>query len=244
MDNRIIIPLPTAQKRLLNRDYIGSIKVVLRTPAKMGETVEDITHLLRERHNLQAGVADDFSFITPKQVTEVATQVSTALSLFLVVISGISLIVGGIVVGNIMLISVGERKREIGLRRALGARKKYSVSVSVRVYRCNGLRWIGGSDPGSRGRQDFELVHETGDGCFVEPFVLAFLFSGLVGVLAGISPAKRLPPRSSRGIKVLERKVKDELFKGFRIALHALVGHPVRTALSLVALLSAWLPSF
>jgi putative ABC transport system permease protein len=192
MDNRIIIPLTTAQKRLLNRDYIGSIKVVLRTPAKMGETVEDITHLLRERHNLQAGVPDDFTFITPIQVTQVATQVSTALSLFLIVISGISLIVGGIVVGNIMLISVGERKREIGLRRALGARKKDILAQflfeSIAVTVSGGLL---GVILGLGGGKILSLFTKLSMAVSWEPFVLAFLFSGLVGVLAGISPAKR-----------------------------------------------------
>ena len=168
MDNRIIIPLTTGQKRLLNRDHVGTIKVVLRDPSKMAQTVEEIRHLLRERHNLQAGVADDFSFITPKQVTEVATQVSTALSLFLIVISAISLIVGGIVVGNIMLISVGERKREIGLRRALGARKKDILAQflfeSIAVTVSGGLL---GVILGLAGGKTSQLVHKTIDGCFV-----------------------------------------------------------------------------
>ena len=192
MDNRIVIPLTTGQKRLLNRDHIGTIKVVLRNPSKMGETVEEIRHLLRERHNLQTGVADDFTMITPKQVTEVATQVSTALSLFLIVISGISLIVGGIVVGNIMLISVGERKREIGLRRALGARKKDILAQflfeSIAVTISGGLL---GVILGLGGGKILSLFTKLSMVISWEPFVLAFLFSGLVGVLAGISPARR-----------------------------------------------------
>jgi putative ABC transport system permease protein len=192
MDSRIIIPLTTGQKRLLNRDHVGMIKVVLRDPSKMAQTVDEIGRLLRERHNLQAGVADDFTVITPKQVTEVATQVSTALSLFLVVISAISLIVGGIVVGNIMLISVGERKREIGLRRALGARKKDILAQflfeSIAVTVSGGLL---GVILGLAGGKILSLFIKLSMVISWEPFVLAFLFSGLVGVLAGISPAKR-----------------------------------------------------
>jgi putative ABC transport system permease protein len=192
MDNRIIIPLTTGQKRLLNRDHIGTIKVVLRDPSKMAQTVEEIRHLLRERHNLQTGVADDFTFITPKQVTDVATQVSTALSLFLIVISAISLVVGGIVVGNIMLISVGERKREIGLRRALGARKKDILAQflfeSIAVTVSGGLA---GVILGLAGGKLLSFFTKLSMVVSWEPFVLAFLFSGLVGVLAGISPAKR-----------------------------------------------------
>jgi putative ABC transport system permease protein len=192
MDNRIVIPLTTGQKRLLNRDHVQTIKVVLRDPSKMNQTIEEIRTLLRERHNLQAGVSDDFTFITPKQVTEVATQVSTALSLFLIVISAISLIVGGIVVGNIMLISVGERKREIGLRRALGARKKDILAQflfeSIAVTVSGGLL---GVILGLAGGKILTLFTKLSMVVSWEPFVLAFLFSGLVGVLAGISPAKR-----------------------------------------------------
>jgi putative ABC transport system permease protein len=192
MDSRIIIPLTTGQKRLLNRDNIGTIKLVLRNPSKMGETTEEIRQLLRERHNLQSGVPDDFTLITPTQVTEVATQVSTALSLFLIVISAISLIVGGIVVGNIMLISVGERKQEIGLRRALGARKRDILtqflfeSVAVTVF-----GGFVGVIIGLAGGKLLSVFTKLSVVVSWEPFVLAFIFSGLVGVLAGISPARR-----------------------------------------------------
>jgi len=192
MDSRIIIPLTTGQKRLLNRDNIGTIKLVLRNPSKMGETTEEIRQLLRERHNLQSGVPDDFTFITPTQVTEVATQVSTALSLFLIVISAISLIVGGIVVGNIMLISVGERKQEIGLRRALGARKRDILtqflfeSVAVTVF-----GGFVGVIIGLAGGKLLSVFTKLSVVVSWEPFLLAFVFSGIVGVLAGISPAKR-----------------------------------------------------
>ena len=195
MDSRTVIPLTTGQKRLLNKDNINLIKVKLREPAKMAKTVEEIRHLLRERHNLQAGVEDDFNIITPTLVTEIATEVSTALSLFLIVISGISLIVGGIVVGNIMLISVGERKREIGLRRALGARKKDILAQflfeSIAVTVSGGLL---GVILGLAGGKILSLFTKLSMVISWEPFVLAFLFSGLVGVLAGISPAKGLHP--------------------------------------------------
>jgi putative ABC transport system permease protein len=192
MDSRTVIPLTTGLKRLFNKDYISQIKVKLQDPAKMAKTVEEIKRLLRERHNLQAGVEDDFTITTPTQVTEVATQVSTALSLFLIVISAISLIVGGIVVGNIMLISVGERKQEIGLRRALGARKKDILnqflfeSVAVTVF--GGLV---GVLFGLAGGKILTLFTKLAMVVSWEPFVLAFVFSGIVGVLAGISPAKR-----------------------------------------------------
>ena len=192
MDGRTVIPLTTGLKRLFNKDYITQIKVKLRDSAKMAATVQDIKHLLRERHNLQAGTEDDFTITTPKQVMEIATQVSTALSLFLIVISVISLIVGGIVVGNIMLISVGERKQEIGLRRALGARKKDILtqflfeSVAVTVF--GGLV---GVIFGLAGGKLLSLFTKLSMAVSWEPFVLAFIFSGLVGVLAGISPARR-----------------------------------------------------
>ena len=192
MDGRTVIPLTTGLKRIFNKDYITQIKVKLRDPSKMAVTVQDIKHLLRERHNLQAGAEDDFTITTPTQITEIATQVSTALSLFLIVISVISLIVGGIVVGNIMLISVGERKQEIGLRRALGARKKDILtqflfeSVAVTVF--GGLV---GVIFGLAGGKLLSLFTKLSMAVSWEPFVLAFIFSGLVGVLAGISPARR-----------------------------------------------------
>ena len=192
MDGRTVIPLTTGLKRVFNKDYITQIKVKLRDPAKMAATVKDIKHLLRERHNLQAGVEDDFTITTPTQVTEVATQVSTALSLFLIVISAISLIVGGIVVGNIMLISVGERKQEIGLRRALGARKSDILTQflfeSVAVTLFGGLV---GVLFGLGGGKILTLFTKLAMVVSWEPFVLAFVFSGVVGILAGISPARR-----------------------------------------------------
>ncbi len=192
LDSRMIIPLSTGQKRLHNKDFISMIKIKLRDPAKVAASVESIRHILREQHHLQANVEDDFTITTPKQLTEIATQVSTTLSLFLIVVSGISLIVGGIVVGNIMLISVGERRPEIGLRRTLGARKKDILtqflfeSVVITIF--GGLV---GVILGLGGGKLLSVFTKLSTAISWEPFVLAFVFSGLVGVLAGISPAKR-----------------------------------------------------
>jgi len=121
MDDRVIVPLSTAQKRLANKEFLSQIKVKLADHKKMTETVINIKVLLRERHHLTAQDTDDFSIVTPAEAEKVATTVSTAFMLFLAGVSIISLIVGGIIIMNIMLISVNERRQEIGLRRAIGA---------------------------------------------------------------------------------------------------------------------------
>jgi len=122
LDSRIVIPLSTGQKRVFNQDYLFMIKVVLHDASKLSQTVEDVRALLRERHNLPTGVEDDFTIVTPTMVMNLASKVSSTFSLFLILVSGISLIVGAIVIANIMFISVNERKKEIGIRRAFGAR--------------------------------------------------------------------------------------------------------------------------
>ena len=124
MDNQIVIPLRTCQKRVYKQDYLFAMKVGLRDPSEMSETVRDVRTLLRERHNLKPGIEDDFTLIEPTQIMIMMSSVSSTFSLFLILVSGISLVVGAIVIANIMFISVNERRSEIGIRRAVGARKR------------------------------------------------------------------------------------------------------------------------
>ncbi|MCK5344220.1 MAG: ABC transporter permease, partial [Candidatus Heimdallarchaeota archaeon] len=123
-DNRIYIPLSTFMRRVANIDYIFGIRAMLKDPKDIIETVTNIKSLLRERHKLPNGVPDDFSIRTPKEITEMSERLSGTFNIFLVLVAGISLIAGGVVIANIMLISVNERKKEIGLRKAVGARSK------------------------------------------------------------------------------------------------------------------------
>ena len=100
----------------------------------MDATVKDLRGLLRERHRLQGGMEDDFTIATPKQAMKMASKISSSFTLFLVLVSAISLVVGAIVIANIMFIGVNERRAEIGIRRAVGARKTgYSRSISRRI---------------------------------------------------------------------------------------------------------------
>ena len=124
MDNQIIIPVSTGQKRVFHQDYLFAIKVELNDSSNMSRTVNDIRDLLRERHNLREGVEDDFTIVTPTLIMNMMSSLSTTFSLFLMLVSGISLVVGAIVIANIMFMAVNERRAEIGLRRAVGARKR------------------------------------------------------------------------------------------------------------------------
>lgn len=127
-DDQIFIPLKSAQKLLLGINHLGFIRAKVDDTKNLDQTVEDIKATLRERHNIDDPVYDDFSVNNVQQALDVLTQVTDALKFFLASIAAIALLVGGIGIMNIMLVSVNERIREIGLRKAVGAKKSSITS--------------------------------------------------------------------------------------------------------------------
>ncbi len=192
LDSRVVIPLTTGQKRVFNQDYLFMIKIVLKDPSKMAQSVKDIQALLRERHNLPTGVEDDFTVVTPSQVMAIASKVSTTFTLFLLLISGISLIVGAIVIANIMFIAVNERRAEIGIRRAVGATKRDIMAQflieSVSIATIGGIIGIIIGLLGLKTLSAFMKLPAT---VIWQPILLSFLSAILVGLIAGIQPARK-----------------------------------------------------
>ena len=192
LDSRVVIPLTTGQKRVFNQDYLFMIKIVLKDPSKMAQSVKDIQALLRERHNLPTGVEDDFTVVTPSQVMAIASKVSTTFTLFLLLISGISLIVGAIVIANIMFIAVNERRAEIGIRRAVGATKRDIMAQflieSVSIATIGGIIGIIIGLLGLKKLSAFMKLPAT---VIWQPILLSFLSAILVGLIAGIQPARK-----------------------------------------------------
>ena len=192
MDNRVIIPLTTAARRLFNRTHLSYIRIQVDEPGEMPEVAEKVAALMRERHHITPGEPDDFRIRTPDFVASRARKISGTMTTFLGLISGLSLIVGGIVVMNIMLMSVSERKKEIGLRKAVGARKK-DILAQI-LAECILVTLTGGSIGivlGLGGSKLITLATQIPTGFSWQAFALAFGFSGLVGLLFGMQPAKK-----------------------------------------------------
>ena len=128
MDSYAFIPITTAQKFLLGTDHIRWIIAKAGDESRVDEAVSDLRLLLRERHNIYnpSGdlAKDDFKIMTQKETADILTSVTGVFTVFLSSVAGIALVVGGIGIMNIMLVSVNERTREIGLRKAVGARKQ------------------------------------------------------------------------------------------------------------------------
>jgi putative ABC transport system permease protein len=123
-DDTLLIPYPTAMKKLLSTVYVPTVYVSARSEEATFQAEEQINALLRQRHNIREGQEPDFSVRNLTDVAEAAAATTRVMTLLLGSIAGVSLLVGGIGIMNIMLVSVTERTREIGIRMAVGARSK------------------------------------------------------------------------------------------------------------------------
>lgn len=192
MDNRVMIPLTTYMRRVANVDYLGGIKVLLNPNSDVNKVSEEITLLLRERHNIAEGTPDDFTVTTPTEVTKVAEKVSGTFNLFLVLLAGISLVTGGVVVANIMFISVNERKKEIGLRKAVGANindvtNQFLIESSA-VTLTGGLIGI---ILGAAGAKTLSLIMQLPVSVSWATILTGVISSTIIGIIAGIQPARK-----------------------------------------------------
>lgn len=126
-DQTVFIPLFTAQKLLLGIDYLNFIRVKVNDPQNVAQAVSDMKITLRQRHGIKDPTDDDFTVRDTAQALSTLTNVTDVLKYFLAAIAAISLLVGGVGVMNIMLVAVNQRVREIGLRKAVGARNRHIV---------------------------------------------------------------------------------------------------------------------
>lgn len=124
LDNLILIPVTTASKRLFNRNFLTMLIAQLRYPEKSDAAMAKIAASLRQRHHIGASALDDFTMTSPQAVMAQVTQMGSTLSAILKGIATIAMIIGGAVIMSLMLISVSERRKEIGLRRSVGASRQ------------------------------------------------------------------------------------------------------------------------
>ena len=191
-DDRILIPYTTAMKRLTGDRYLRSVNVQIRSSDRMDIAQQQISSLLRQRHRLTSTQGDDFNIFNQKEIADTVNSISKIITLLLGSIAGISLVVGGIGIMNIMLVSVTERTREIGIRIAVGAepgdiRLQFlieAVTLSLLGGLIGVLCGVGASHLVGM-FADFKAVVSTGS------ILLAFGVSSAIGIFFGFYPAHK-----------------------------------------------------
>lgn len=191
-DDQILIPLATAQMRLFGVDHISNSAVQVADASVMDKVFYDIERVLRRQHRLRDTQDNDFSIRNQADIIATFQETSQTLSTLLVGIAVISLLVGGIGIMNIMLVSVTERTREIGVRKAVGARRR-DITVQFLLEALT-LSVLGGTIGVLAGLlASFLLERFAGWSMLVAPesIVVSFLFSAAVGIIFGLYPARK-----------------------------------------------------
>jgi putative ABC transport system permease protein len=194
-DDTIIVPLTTAQKKLFGMQFPGMVRTIAvqaKTPEAMGSVENQINDLLRQRHHIQSKQENDFTVRNLTELMSTAQQTANVMSYLLGAIASISLIVGGIGIMNIMLVSVTERTREIGIRIAVGAKGRdilfQFLIESLVMSLMGGILGIGLGICGTLILSSFTQWPTLFS---IKAILLAFFFSGSVGVFFGFYPARK-----------------------------------------------------
>jgi putative ABC transport system permease protein len=191
-DDIVLVPYTSAMKRLLGVTMLRSINVQASSPRMLNPAQAQIISLLRQRHHITPGKDDDFTVRTQQEIADAATEQSKTMSWLLAGIACVSLVVGGIGIMNIMLVSVTERTREIGIRMAVGARggdillQFLTEAVTLSV--------IGGIIGILAGLGTSKVIEILKHWPVMTPalwIVIAFLVSAAVGVFFGFYPARK-----------------------------------------------------
>jgi putative ABC transport system permease protein len=191
-DDQVLIPLTTAMKQVFGLEYLREVDVQAEDGADLGKLQQDISALFRKRHRIQPSVPDDVNIRSQADILEAAAGVTRTFTMLLGGIAGISLLVGGIGIMNIMLVTVTERTREIGVRKAIGAKDRdilrQFLIEAVLMSGVGGLIGVGLGVGGAQLLAKFTQFVTLVQG---QSILLALGFAGAVGIFFGYYPALR-----------------------------------------------------
>jgi putative ABC transport system permease protein len=195
-DENVWIPYTTAMSQIIGRNYLDQIYCRVREGVDMAVAQQKVEEAMRRQHRIQPGQPDDFSVRNLQEITDTMNTISTVFTMLLAGVAGVSLLVGGVNIMNIMLVTVTERTREIGVRKAVGARRRDVLTQflieAITISMAGGLIGIA-LGTGSIWLFNYVTAEMTGDpfGAKIQalPIIISFGFSVLVGVFFGWYPA-------------------------------------------------------
>jgi putative ABC transport system permease protein len=194
-DDVVLIPFATAERKVLGTQMLGTVGAILVSavsPEAIPEAQRQITALLRERHRIRPGQNDDFTIRNLADIAATAQSTSQIMNWLLASVASVSLLVGGIGIMNIMLVSVTERTREIGLRMAVGAKSRHILTqFLLEAVVLSSIGGIVGVILGVVGAKLVSALAEWPTIVLPEAIVLAITFSAAVGIFFGFYPARK-----------------------------------------------------
>ena len=191
-DDIVIMPYPSAMKRVIGGTNLRNINVQIGDAQQLEPAQQQIVSLLRQRHNIRPGRDDDFTVRNQQEIAQAATETSRVLTLLLGAIAGVSLVVGGIGIMNIMLVSVTERTREIGVRMAVGAHgSDILTQFLIEAVTLSSVGGVIGIICGIGASKVLSAYAHWPTLISIGSIAIAFLFSAAVGIFFGFYPARK-----------------------------------------------------
>ena len=191
-DDTILVPYTTGMKRFSGVGTLRSINVQAATPEQILSVQAGIGELLRQRHRIQPGRDDDFILRNQQEIGETMNTITNVLTALLASIASVSLLVGGIGIMNIMLVSVTERTREIGIRMAVGARgRDILLQFLIEAVTLSSTGGVVGILCGAGGAKLITSIYDWPTLVSADSIIVAFAFSAAVGVFFGFYPARK-----------------------------------------------------